>query len=646
MDGHRFDEMTRRLGAGLSRRQLVRGLLGGAGALAGSTVLKQVGSAQGPCIGRPCTDQGDCCTAFSCSTEGICVCFSGHALCPETDSCYPIEGGCCDASQCGSGQACESNSCVNIDPCDGVQCGPCEFCDDGDCISNCSTGQTCVNDQCVDDDPCANVECGLCETCDASGVCQSDCSGNDVCCEATGACYDPATACCTNDDCLTAPCLECEGGACVQIGEWCEGRQVCYNPETNCCTDDQCDAQPGGFCANGDCFYQTCVDAAGAACNPSIEGQDCCSGLTCSGDDVPGSGGICCPNEWCPLTNTCYSTMAGGCCTDAECGDDVCVDNQCQAPTCLAFGESCVVAVDVVVAADDPCCDPFVCLTEGEGAGTCGCPGAYCPDTNTCYEGTLGTCCTSVQCPGDGVCVNNACKYPTCVETEGAVCNPSVEDEDCCEGLTCSGVGEPGSSGICCPFEFCPETWTCYHTMAGGCCYDHECGDDVCIDNVCVPVCKEKGEHCEYEDDCCHGLFCGHKDKCREHCKEIHDHCKHDHDCCDHLVCHHGKCKDPKPHCVEKHHHCKHDHDCCHGLLCLHGVCDKKKRPHRPKPQPKPVQPVGGTTVRVLPDTGTGDAAGESGWTGAALASGAAALFAAKFLRRKAAEERPSDSES
>src|SRR5687768_14133534 len=71
MDGQRFDELTRRLSAGLSRRQLVRVLLGGAGALATTTVLRE--SAWAVPIGGDCESDEDC--------DGDLVCGPGESGC-------------------------------------------------------------------------------------------------------------------------------------------------------------------------------------------------------------------------------------------------------------------------------------------------------------------------------------------------------------------------------------------------------------------------------------------------------------------------------------------------------------------------------------------------------------------------------------
>ena len=108
MDGQRFDDLTRTLTHGASRRRVVRGLLGGAlGALGATLGLRRAG-AQGACsaYGRVCTYTG-CCT-----TPGAeCVCYqNGHCRCLCPDGAWPVNGACEPppgtlGGQCGPGFA-------------------------------------------------------------------------------------------------------------------------------------------------------------------------------------------------------------------------------------------------------------------------------------------------------------------------------------------------------------------------------------------------------------------------------------------------------------------------------------------------------------------------------------------------------------
>jgi hypothetical protein len=674
--------MTRRLGAGLSRRQVVRGLLGGAGALIGTAVAKQAGSAQN-CLAASCDDETFCCASFECN-NGICVCPLGTTWCHETDSCAAE---CCSDWECNGG-ICDGGICI-ADPC--ADCGPCDTCDPAfGCVSQCEEGEVCNDGICevLVEFICVNTAGGAC----TPGVQGSDCcagltcsgvpsgGGSGICCPNEycpndgGYCYSRMTGgCCDNSTCgdgwvcenrtctpeLGEPtCVDTAGGTCNPSEEldccagltcsgvpdgggpgiccpfqYCADGNYCYHDQVGgCCTDDECG---NGTCEGGQCVG--CIGQAGAVCQPSVEDKDCCGSLTCYGHDTdPGGEGICCPFQYCAEGNYCYHNMVGGCCTDDECGNGECVDGQCV--ECIGeAGATCTPGVE-----GEDCCGGLTCsgVPDGGGSGIC-CPFSYCPDDGGyCYHTAVGGCCTDDQC-GGGECIDRECVG--CIGHEGAVCQPSVEDKDCCGDLTCYGITEPGGEGICCPFSYCPKDGGyCYHTMVGGCCGDEQCGDGwICHSGTCVEACKEKGDHCEYEDDCCDGLFCGYKDKCREVCKEIYDDCHNDWQCCDHLVCHHGKCKDLTPHCKEKYDYCGHDDDCCHGLICRHGKCLKKHRRHKPHHHDHHhgTTPAGGTeTVTTLPTTGAGSTAG-SGFASAALAGGAAALFAAKILRRKPAEE-------
>lgn len=71
MDSKRFDALTRRLAAGVSRRSVLTGLGGALGLLG----LKARGSeARGTCtgVGDACTWTGDCCLGLLCAADGTC----------------------------------------------------------------------------------------------------------------------------------------------------------------------------------------------------------------------------------------------------------------------------------------------------------------------------------------------------------------------------------------------------------------------------------------------------------------------------------------------------------------------------------------------------------------------------------------------
>ncbi len=202
LDSTRFDDLTRLLGTGANRRKVLRGLLGGAGALAMTGATHRFAGAQPVECDTPadCGAQPDSCTEWLC-VEGTCTLNGG---CPVGELCCPAQGGSCA-----------------------------ECCNDGDCPAGAPicynpgdpTNAFCV--ECVDDG-----DCGPCESCESN-----TCVAYAEYCEATDSCYTPSTGgCCTTSDCDT--CETCSGGACKAI--------------TNCCVDDT-DCEKCSSCQSGTC---------------------------------------------------------------------------------------------------------------------------------------------------------------------------------------------------------------------------------------------------------------------------------------------------------------------------------------------------------------------------------------------------------
>ncbi len=177
MDDRRFDALTRSLATGLSRRNVLKSLFGGAvlgGAAA--TGLDRVAAQTCPEGEFPC-GTGICCnTAQEKCCDGVCI---SAALCcpslPDCDACEACVGGVCQP----------------------ITCDPCETCVGGECVSTCE--------------------------------------GEEICCTATGA-APYCAECCTSDQCPL--CWECQGLACVQTGFLCGS--VCCELELNCCGGECC----------------------------------------------------------------------------------------------------------------------------------------------------------------------------------------------------------------------------------------------------------------------------------------------------------------------------------------------------------------------------------------------------------------------
>jgi hypothetical protein len=533
--------MTRLLGAGVNRRKVLRGLIGGAGALAVTGATHQFAGAQPVGCETPadCGPQPDMCTEWLC-VEGVCELNGG---CSAGELCCPAQGGSC-AACCNNGD-CPAGTPICYNPGDPSDA----YCVECTADTNCGLCESCVGNICT---PYAKY-------CQSTGLCYNDGTGgccpgtDDVCgdCESCveSACQPIANCCTTDDDCSELPCTSCVEGSCTPYAEYCpEDGGYCYNHMIDeCCTDDQCGE--GHECVDRNCCptgYDWCPD--GEYCYTERQGE-CCTSDQCA------EGHICidkkcseCPDgeEYCPEGDYCYTKMTGGCCTDSECGSEVCTDGHCCPP-----GDK------------------------------------YCPDGDYCYSERTGGCCTSDEC--------GPCSF--CSDQNGTCYSQCLDNETCCDD-------------------------TCVADEIG-CCRDF--GDYCGV----LEVSSAGGDDRQY--DCCDGLLC-----CFGQSTNVCGECCADSDCntawggvCNNFICEY-------PTCDGKWEACDADSDCCHGLKCYGGVC-KSKHHHHPHPKPTPEAPV-----TTLPATGGQSGKGgknDSTALGMTLATGAAALLAAKYLRQNSEDE-------
>jgi hypothetical protein len=510
--------MTRLFGAGTSRRKVLRGLIGGAGAVtvAGATNRFSASAQQCRTFGETCQlnpGQGnECCEGLDCADpgagQGICGCPSGTQWCESAGACLDPNEQCCIDDDCPHCSSCEGGDCVPY----------AEYCEQTGQCYNKMEGECCTDADCGDE-YCVDGEC-------------SPCPVGLRYCEATDSCYTPMTGgCCPNTDDGCDGCFECVQNTCTHI--------------ENCCEDDSDCTEHCFQCESGECV-QT--------------------------------------GEYCPEGDYCYERMIGECCTDEDCGDEVCTDGHC--------------------------CPPGY---------------KYCPDGDICYTEREGECCTDADC-------DTACdEHHHCVEC------PS--DEVWCE--TSQKCIYPPRE--CCTDDDCPACNTCGDdnqcTETNCCDTDNDCdSDEICCNGICVdehdPCCQQFGETCgvlnvtsaggdDRQYDCCDGLLC-----CFGQSTNVCGECCADSDC-DYApggVCNDFQCEYPT--CEGKYEACDSNSDCCHGLTCHHGVC---KHPHKPHPKPTPDEPV-----TTLPATGSGPGKSDtSAALGITLAAGAAALLGAKMLRQQ-----------
>ena len=504
MDGNRFDQLTRSLASGSSRRSLLKGLLG-LGGLAATTLLPteqsdaRRSSSSAPTPPPPCPGQIQCPDATHCCDSALCN--TQRGLCCSAGT-LPCDAGCCA-------------------PCAGAQCGH-ECCDsavqccDGEC---CASGSSCLTQlfpgsPLVDEETCCRDDL-VCDT--ATTKC---CAAWERCCTRDGVSYCiPADGCCSADDC-TAPADPCFQSICP-VGDW-----VCTsipNPGVPC--DD------GNACTTGD----TC-SADGLCVGTPVMPTITCPTSTTNGSST----GLCgtltsfAPSSTCATSVTCdppsgssvgvgetvVSCSASGPGGHADCQFSITVtDTEAPAITCpAAISVTGPQAVSWTVTASDNCepnppgitCDPASgsLFTTGKTSVTC---------RATDNAGNFTECSFSVDvacqpdCAGKGCGADDGC---------GGLCDGEClcEQGATCEAGVCSGGLGPIScpdqtadpcrerSGTCEPAVGCvyqprPEGSSCGNDSSGG------CRPSFCRNGSCTEEPKDCGQCQECQSGVCTTTF-------------------------------------------------------------------------------------------------------------------------------------------
>lgn len=239
MDGQRFDDLTRLIGTGRSRRGVLRLIGGGLAAAVGLGGARQAG-AQDKCLseGSACFFDEECCDGFNCD-GGFCAgCQSSGANCEFDEDC-------CGLLVC-AGNVCAETCNVTDEPCGlGVDC-------------------------------CVGWFCNGLSVCEPTPfVCGEEgdlCKGDGTCCE--GHFCNPEDARCK----LIEPICTAEGEMCETDAECCAGiccGNACHAIE--CCIEDE---NPNDRCADGEtCFEGICETPMCA-----VEGDSCASSAECCKD--------------------------------------------------------------------------------------------------------------------------------------------------------------------------------------------------------------------------------------------------------------------------------------------------------------------------------------------------------------------------
>ena len=372
-------------------------------------------------LGSACTTGGECCTGTC--TGGACT----YPACGQTDSACTSNGQCCT-------QTCTTGACATISTCStlGLSCTSSGQCCSGNCASNgtCQPSSFCsqTGDICAAGNECCSGICtipsgksiGTCAAATPGGNCTAvdgqlctavssldgGCGGNccsracgpwgptgiNICQPATG-CHVEHDTCTTDSDCCGSPAfidgglgdpqhpVHCVGGYCTQHMGCAPNGDVCKLMTTSCNANQDCCAGRGNSrtpckqdnvgvprCANVDC------GDGGTACATSA---DCCNGLPCVPNPIPGGPPFVCANTQCVPS-------CAGCTTTADC--------------CPGF--SCIGGV----------CDPCGGSNPDGGTGTDG--GGHLPDGGVCSafgqlcDKDAGVdCCVGLSCLS-GRCLN------------------------------------------------------------------------------------------------------------------------------------------------------------------------------------------------------------------------------------------------
>jgi len=302
VDAQHFDELTRALAFGVSRRRVLWALLTGLGATAG-LASRQGGSAAAECRGNvACTtcdrETGECRAIEPSPCSGCCRCDVERGVCSlpcNTSRCERCQSGKCE-------YVCqEDERCLEANPADAQYFGvcvprcartpnstQCEMYDRAtdSCKSTCSPCQECRNDECVPTKKCDASVFGAGPTC-------LEChprTGNCVPCGPCRPC-DEESRTCVPKEC--APCTECE-----------EGTGEC-KPCGDCKT-----------CVDGRCEYQ---------CKPE-NCEECLPELVepLTGEFIMWCQSVCVAPQTCDGLGQCVEDPLGDPCATAETGGGQC----------------------------------------------------------------------------------------------------------------------------------------------------------------------------------------------------------------------------------------------------------------------------------------------------------------------------------
>jgi hypothetical protein len=464
---------------------------------------------------------------FGCGICGL-VEECGNGVCDETEACYSCPQDCGTCDTCGDAVCGQLESC-KLCPED---CGACAFCGDDTCDDN-EDCKSCPADcgECCGNDACEALLGETCESCPADcGDCPDAC-GDQVCGEGESCtncavdCGPCEGSCCLPSDAPGCANLEVQSCVCAADAFCCEVMwdEICAAEADECgsCNGDCCGSHASPGCQDEE--IEICVCAADAfccdvawdgLCVAEVTDLQCgvCDVVAECGDNMcddnedckscPADCGECCGNDACEalLGETCETCPADcGACPEA-CGDNVCGDDEncvncaadcgdCTGSCCLANGtEGCI---DDNVQGCVCAMDPFCCNVQWDG---------LCAQEADECDACNGACCA--------VNGNEGCDdepIETCVCAEDPYCCNVNWDQLCVnevESLNCGScaVADVCGDGICGDTETCETCANDCGACMGGCCEAHD--GTGCADGDCVAfICEIDAYCCETEWD-------------------------------------------------------------------------------------------------------------------------------------------------
>lgn len=316
VDGQRFDELTRLIGAGATRRRVLKGLTGallGVGGLAG---------ARSAMAGAVCQTEGAACGELECCGELVCFADNTCQTCSEADA------ACASSSEC-----CSGNCSPSTETCQPAEEPICAF-----IFEDCTELPCCFDALCASDGF-GNSVCFRPNECPVEG----DGCGKGFCCPGlecvenicTVVCNDePGAECGSDAACCAEAGLSCVEGVCTL--DVCRVAEEACGVGAPCCGDLECD---DSVCmppvvepeceVDADCVVVAAGDVDAAICCAGV-----CRQIECCIDDILTGGD---PNARCDDGESCFEGLCVSICQgDASCEDDACCceDGSCSGACC------------------------------------------------------------------------------------------------------------------------------------------------------------------------------------------------------------------------------------------------------------------------------------------------------------------------